>query len=447
MIKMLKNILYSFYTSRTIRSLFAFAMVILLGGCEDDSEVNLAQDDPSCWQAEITRSVLQIVDDLYTRGGGLVVASKAGANLIFVAFAVWMGFKLLKVLSSFKEESLGEVWTEIFQKLFLCAICAYFVSQMSHLDEAINYFVLPIYQAFIELGLRALTKTETIFSIALGDFGSIDFTISEQKCTDLFSYFGGDSAMGKVKSGDLYTPLEKATDCIVCEISDRLNSGYKIGIALVTSMSFGAMLVGFLVVFLFTAAKFGFVLYLVDSVFRLNFAVFLIPALIVGLPFSYTRKWSKHGFEMFINSSGIMFFMALLVNICTSSIEKIIATLNITSMGIAAKDTTLFAIILVALLMVNIPGFAVLLANKFIGGGNGQEFNEKISKFLVNVLKKTAGAALNSVTSGAATIATTTMQKYDESRQALDHVKQAKHGAQSVINDLAGYLDDEEEGK
>jgi len=446
MIKMLKNILYSFYTSRTMRSLFAFAMIILLSGCEDDSEVGLAKDDADCWQTGITHSVLGLVNALYAKGGNLVVVTKAGANLIFVAFAVWMGFKLFKVLTAFKEESLGEVWTEIFQKLFLCAFCAYFISKMEYMDEALNTFVLPIYQAFIELGLNSLSVGKTLLSISLGDFGSIDFTISGEKCTDLFSYFTGEDALTKkIESGDLETPLERVTDCLICEISDRLNTGYRVGIALITSLSFGSMLVGFLVVFLFTAAKFGFVLYLVDSLFRLNFVVFLLPALIMGIPFSYTRKWSKHGFEMFINSSAIMFFMALLVNICATAIEKIFDTIKITSSGIAAKDTSLFTIFLVALLMVNIPGFAVVLANKFVGGGNGQEFNEKISKFLINTLKKTAGAALNSITSGAATIATTTAQKYDESRQALDHLKQAKHSAQSVLNSLAGYNDDDEE--
>lgn len=443
MIKALKYKLYSFLTSGTFRFLTSLALMFFLSGCENDDDTSLSGDgnfnsQATCWQAQIADTVTAVIDILYNDSSRKVI--QGGGNLMLVAFAVWMAFKLLKVLASFKEESMGEVWTEIFQKLFLVAFCSYFIFS-SAIDDAINLFVLPIYQTMLELGLRGLNEQgggllQHLTEFLLGDFGTILFGHEEACPTEL---------QLSVTDGHLREPIRIASNCVICEINSRLNSGIKIGVTLITSLQLFAILLGIIIILLFTAAKFGFVLFLIDALFRLNFAVFLLPVLLMGVPFNYTRKWSKHGFLMFINSSGIMMFMCLLINICVMTLEGMLQEFIGESFSLfdaASIATPMLGMLLVSLLLVNIPGFAVILADKFIGGGQGKEFAEKVSKFVQDVGKKIGAKVIDTLTDGATTTVNEMLDKYEHTRRAMDAVKQVKSKVSNAVNSLAGYNDD-----
>lgn len=446
MIKALKYKLYSFFTSETVRFLASFAMVFLLSGCENDDDTSLSGDgnfngQATCWQAQIADTVTAIIDNLYNDSSRKVI--QGGGNLMLVAFAIWMAFKLLKVLGSFKEESLGEVWTEIMQKLFLVAFCSYFIFSNA-IDDVINLFVLPIYQTLIELGLRGMMTDGggTIIHLnnfPLGDFGTIDFTHATA-CPNELNL--------TVKDGQLREPVRAVSNCLICQINTRLNTGIKIGVVLVTSLQLFAILLGILIMLLFVASKFGFVLYLLDSLFRLNFSVFLLPVLLMGVPFNYTRKWSKYGFLMFINSSGIMMFMAILVNICILTLEGMLEDFiqeSSEEFGLAQAvsiTTPMLGMLLVALLLVNIPGLAMILADKLIGGGAGDAIHKKVTNFIKDLGKKVGAKVINSLTDGATTTITQMLEKYEKTRRALDTVKQVKSKVSSTLSSIAGYDDD-----
>lgn len=441
MIRMLTYKLYSLLNTKTLRFWMLLIMPLFLSGCENDNDTSLGQEgnyegQSSCWQTKITNAVTAIVDTLYRDSADAV--ANGGSNVILIAFAIWMAFRLLRVLGSFKEESLGEVWTEILQKLFLCSVCAYFVSQAHLIDEAIKLLVVPIYVTILELATRMLEIDGGGGVASLGDFGEIDFTRNVLACpTDV-----------NVEPGHFQNDLSIISNCVICRISSRLNSGIRIAVTLVSSLKIGAILVGIVMASLFTAAKFFFVLYIVDSLFRLNFAAFLLPVLIVGVPFKYTRKWSKHGLLMFLNSSGIMMFMGLLVSITVLSLEYIVHEYqgDFTPDGIEGFGTGLMAMILISFLLINIPGFAVALTDKFIGGGCGLEFQQKISEFIMNSLKRLGAKAIDSITSGSTSIITTTMEKYEQTRKILDNVKQVKNSANHMVNQihsLAGHNDDD----
>lgn len=440
MIKALKYKLYSLLNSKTLRFWMLLAMPLFLSGCENDNDTSLGQDgnyagQSSCWQTKVTNAVTAIVNQLYNDSASEVAAG--GANIILVAFAVWMAFRLLRVLGSFKEESLGEVWTEILQKLFLCSVCAYFASQVHLINEAIQLFVVPIYVTILELATSML-ENRTVGIVSLGAFGQINFDFDVPACP---------TAGISVEAGH-FDGISEFSNCVVCLISSRLNSGIKIAVTLVSSLKIGAILVGIIIAALFTAAKFFFVLYIVDSLFRLNFAAFLLPVLIIGVPFKYTRKWSKHGLLMFLNSSGIMMFMALLVSLIVKTLEYLVIQYqdDFSPEGIEGFGTGLLAMILISFLLINIPGFAVALADKFIGGGGGLEFQKKISEFIVNSLKKIGASAIGGITSGATNVITKTMEKYEASRRVLDNVRQVRNATNSMVNklhSLAGHNDDD----
>lgn len=435
MIRFLEYKLQIMLSSSKMRTIFLLIFGLFLGGCEKDNDTSLGEDgniqaQSACWQTAIVHAVTHVVDTLYSGSSSKV--AEGGASVILVGFSVWMALKLLKVLSSFKEESLGEVWTEITQKLFVCAFCAYFVASSGTITEAINMFVIPVYNAVLELGITALSVTKESGSNNLGDYGTISYSHKLSAC----------KMPSSVSAGALMGAIQPISDCIVCAISDRLNAGVQIGIKLIMSLHLGAMLVGIALLILFTAAKFGFVLFLVDSLFRLNFAAFLLPVLIVGVPFNYTRKWSKHGFLMFINSAGIMLFLGLLISLSVCALETLMSKLTFDEANIEGLGPMLLAMLLISTLLVNIPGFGVTLADKFIGGGAGLEFQKKISRFVINTIRRAASYVAGTVTGGISSTLNQMVEKYEITRAIKDGVKQTKGKIDSALNSLAGDRDD-----
>jgi len=440
MMDTIKKKLYLIFSSKTLRSLSVLPFILLLSACHEiidpsGSDANYSSQ-ANCWQTKIAHSVTKMVDSLYSTG--TAEATKAGAAVILVGFAVWMAFKLLKVLASFKEENVGEVWNEIFQKLFVCAFCAYFVTAGDKVAEAMNTFVIPLYQQILDLGIQMLSlRNDSLGEIELGAFGKINFAHGVVSCPAV-----------QVKVGALQDSVQPLSDCMICNINTRLNTGIKIGIGLITIPGFGPTLVGLLMMLLFTAAKFCFVLYVVDSLFRVNFAAFFLPLLIAGVPFSYTRKWSKHGLLMFLNSAGCMLFIGLLIGMAVGSLETIFYNLSKAgdldpkeAEGVAS--TMLLSMVLISLLLINIPAQGVKLANTFIGGGQGMVFAQKVSKFIINSIKKVGAAALSFVTQGITRGITDTAEKYEATMEVVHDLKQKSQSISRSLNSLAGYNDDD----
>lgn len=440
---MIQNLIYRFYnilSAKNIRFWVSFALIFSLGGCEKDDDTSLGEDGnygkrADCWQSIIIDKVLKIIDHLYHNASDEVTKGSSGAAIICIAFSIWMAFKLLNILASFKEENLGEVWTEIGQKLFICATCAFLVSNTTYITWVFDTIILPIYKTLAELGLTVLGQTSVKEQFSLGEYKVVTFTHNPATC----------KIPDELIANNLKADIAATASCVACAINDRLNSGIRIGIVLVCSLRLSAIIVGISMILIFTAAKLFFILFMVDSLFRLNFAVFLIPFLIVGVPFSYTRKWSKYGLLMFLNSSGVMMFLAILVSLAVASLEKLLGSLNeqFTSENIEGLGPILLAIFLLSTLFINIPGMGVALADKFIGGGQGAEFQKKISQFVMNALKKAAAYVASGSTSGATETITDMLEKYENVRSKMDNIKQMSNKLSSKLNSLAGYDQDD----
>lgn len=438
MINAIKYRVFTLFSSKLFRSLMTFVALLLLSGCGDnDSDTSAGKEgnieaQTYCWQAPIAWAVTDMLNQLYDKSVDKVTSG--GGNIILIAFAIWMAFKLLKVLGSFKEENLGEVWTEIIQKATLCAVCFYFVSNTNNIASAFNTFVLPIYRTILELGTEAVGPGDSI-TINLGIFGELTFGSSTHSCPAINT---------NLDMNQLSETVNGISTCMICRINSRLNVGVQIGINLIASMRIGAILVGIALIIFFTATKLFFVFFLIDSLFRLNFAAYLLPVLIMGIPFNYTRKWSKHGFLMFLNSSGIMLFIGLLINVAVNAIQAIVSGDGerydyeaFENSGIA-----LLVILLIAVLLMNIPAMGVALADKFIGGGGGMEFQQKVQKFVMNMIKKAGSSALSVVTSGTSSLITKTMEKHEETRQMLTNFNIKRDSLSKSISALGGHNDD-----
>lgn len=434
---MIKYYIYKILSLKTFRMLSMFLIMLTLSGCENScsGENENYKGQASCWQAIIVGYVMSIINDLYSKAAGIISGGTGGAAVICVSFSIWMALKLLKTLSSMKEHNIGEIWTEIGHKLFLCAFCAIVMFKTDYLNEAMRLFVIPIYNTLLDLGsavLNAGFSGENSFN--LGDYDSILFEVTSG-CT-----------AATLDVNNLADGLTDMAKCMVCAIKDRLNTGVKIGTILMCSGRIGGVFVGLTVLLLFSGAKLFFVIFLVDGLFRLNFAVFLLPIFIMGIPFAYTRKWSKHCLLMFINSAGVMMFLALLISICISAMLTIMT--NVEAAGgfkqenIEGMGPYLLTILLVATLIVNIPGIAVALADKFVGGGGGFEFQKKISKFVFTVARRAAATVLSYITDGASKEINEGLEQYEKYRNIKEKIKTTRDAFSERLNSLAGYNDD-----
>ena len=119
---MMQNWIYKCFTSRAFRLLFGFMLPLLLCACDESQDKASGMEgnytgQAECWQTKIIEIVLTPVNDMFTEAAQKVAVD--GWVVVMLGFAIWMAFRLLKILPSFKEENLGEIWTEIIQKLFI----------------------------------------------------------------------------------------------------------------------------------------------------------------------------------------------------------------------------------------------------------------------------------------------------------------------------------------
>lgn len=437
MINTLKYKIYNIFTAKTLHFWLLFVAIFLLSGCINEQEAQLTKDDNvreqiSCWQTDVIHAVTEALDKLYGASVGKVAGG--GANLVMIGFAVWMAFKLLKVLASFKEENLGEVWTEIIQKGVLCGVCAYLVSSSDHISYAINTFVLPIYQTIVELGLSTVKGVANGSENLGAEFGTINYASLVETCPTGIS--GGLDSLTK--------GITNVSDCLVCLINSRLGTGVQIAINLIVSGRLGAIVVGLLFLLpAFVAAKIFFVFFLVDSLFRLNFAVYLLPVLIMGIPFNYTRKWSKHGLLMFLNSSGIMLFTGLLISASVGALETVTRNKDYGYADFEGFGIAMLIILLLAIILFKIPALGVALADKFVGGGGGLEFQKKVQRFVSNTYQKAKSFVIGGLTSGASAVITKQMEKHETTREILSNMREKKNSLSQSIQSLGGHGNDD----
>jgi hypothetical protein len=97
---------------------------------------------------------------------------------------------------------------------------------------------------------------------------------------------------------------------------------------------------------------------------------------------------------------------------------------------------------MISMLLLNIPGLGVAIADKFVGGGGDMEFQKKVSKFVEKAAKQLRDKALSSLTYGVSSAITTPLEKYEATREKADSIKQTANKVQSKLDSLAGYDDD-----
>ena len=364
----------------------------------------LADEHSQCWQAGVISPLYDLMGEAalqnyrHLTGGAL--------SLMMVIFAIWMSLRLLKQISSFKEETMGEVWTEIAKMFFLCFVCGLIASQTDLLMMVLGHVIFPIYNAFLEFASKLMAATTG--AQAYSDSINLSFQVPI-KATNITlfntSYNIGSvnvceaSALGSMSSSDMYFPSgpKEMMNCMVCALSDNLNFGMKLAFQMLQTSSFTSWLVGILVLLCFLFVKIGFAFYLIDTLFRFTVMVVILPLMIMAYPFPKSRGLLGKGVLNMLNSAAFMMFFAVIITICIQAMSITLETFkNVMTGEDAFKDFSVpfVCIMMIGFLVISSVKIAGQLCDKLVGGKSNSEFQKDAKALIVGAMKFVASGGL-----------------------------------------------------
>jgi hypothetical protein len=373
-------------------------VVTCLSGCNvDDREItgtesdvaaeDLTQKQRECWQADVLRMFYNVTAEASLKAYPAVTSG--AFPFMMVAFAVWLSVRVLKHVSSVVEESPAEIWTEVGRMAVACLFCGLLASSTSMLLYALNTFIFPIYYTFLELGSRivALTADETNANISGQPLGDECLVYTNSLiCTA--------PALEKATASSFPKGPSQMMECLACSLSDRMQVGFIIANDLFSAKSLTSFVAGCFIYVIFTIVKISFVFYMIDSIFRLCMMVIILPFLILAVPFRATRKWSKLGLQVILNSSANMMCLAIIMTMTILAMQITLQENNeeLGNKGMYMEfSLVMVSMLLMAFLVLKSCGLAVSMANSLVGGGGDTKFQEKIAKLAAFAGKSLVG--------------------------------------------------------
>ncbi len=377
----------------------------------------------SCWQSTLIKAVYGNLGDM-TKNVYDQIANDSARNLVLLVFIVWMLFQILRHVATTSPESLGEFWTKIMRKGALCVICAIFASSPQYVYAALNTFVFPVYMTVLEFTgelMKIMGKNETGAILLAAQSIPDNELICEAYVNNFDNGCQINSAVQFTAEGFPDEP-EKMMECMACSVNDRLSSGYNIATQVLKSSLFTGWIAGIFLVIAFTLAKFGFVLYLLDSIFRMDMMILCVPFLIMFYPFEQTRKWTVKGFKIIISSSIIMMCLGVIIATTISAMEYLLTGFTVNGEEFQVgdpqkyKNLGLVPMIMIFMGMIILKASAISLemANAISGYTN----NANLQKKLVGLIQTIGKTVLTICTMGGGKVVTTVVEM-SERLQAL----------------------------
>ncbi len=385
--------------------LMLLAVVLMLSACSgndsehgdtrpvDDSTINstVAGHKASCWQGDI-------LDTVYEAIGMTVMTmfnklTKGAMNVMMMAFALWLAFRLLKFLSSFSEDNPGEIWNEIIRKAGICLFCGYLASSSTMALTVVNDLLFPIYNSFLEFGGAIMQEATKNTSADLNKFtvlgDPIDASAYPLLCT---------VDPKAVATLDRFPDsTQKMMKCMICALSSRLVIGMKISLSVMGTGVTG-FVVGFVMLASFVSVYLGFAFYLVDSIFKFGVMILMLPLLILSYAFEATRNWTSKGFANIMESAVFMMAVCLLLTMTIVAMITIISAPEFAKVfqageaDFADASIPMMCLLLLAFLVSGSLGVAAHVAGALIGTKVSTKFQEK--------LKAVASMVLNWISAG-----------------------------------------------
>ena len=414
----------------------------------DKQETLEAQRD--CIQAKLLETMYsglgKMADNVYKN-----LVKEDMLSLMILAFSVWMAYQILRHVSATSPESLGEFWTKVLRKATLCVACGLLVSSTDNIYYAVDTFVLPIYVTLLEFASAILkllggqpgadtTEIEIIGDVAADLDGSLVEPI-KHKMTDSGCMITDSKSITWKNGGEFPKAPVNMMGCMACAVSDRLNVGYSISMLMIKSGNLFAVLVAIFLFLSFTIVKWGFALYLVDSIFRFTMMIIIMPFLIMFFPFEQTRKWTTVGFKVILNSAAIMLCLAMLIGMTVYAMESLLNNPDIGDFGDKETyqnfSTVPLSMMFMGFVIVKASGLAVSLSDSVTGGGGEARFQKKVAA-LVGTL---ANALFVVISMGASTAVSAAAAHSRRVAEIVDKVNKAKAKVDKIkqkMNQLAG---------
>ena len=429
--------------------------------CTDEDYKNMEKQQVDCWQKAIIVNLYDIMgkttSNMYTK------ITDGALALMMVAFAVWLSFRILSHVSSFVEENPAEVWTEVSRKFFLCLVCGIIASSPGFLLGILNMTVFPVYGAFLEFGseilVRASDRTGVTFAELAGVYAKssiadnlLDTSTGQNITTtlkevELFNkpipWFNSESTICRAGVMDNATledgfpemPKEMMS-CLICAVNQRMNLGFSLSFEVMRAPGLTATLVGLMILICFTIVKFGFVFYLVDTIFKFTVMITILPILVMGYAFQYTRGWLGNGVLQILNSAGFMMFIAVVIAMAMMAIEELITNPNNkhifnpdnTDIKVAFQEFSIpfLCLLMICFLIASSIKVAQSLTDSLVGGSSKSDFVNKAKATLQFVV----GIVLGFITGG--------MSKVVQASSTASKVAMKAAKAAKKINDMAG---------
>ena len=338
-----------------------------------------SQGGTACWQ-----SGMLIL--LYDHMGKVAMGSyekitKGALPFMMVVFALWLCIRLLKHVSSFTEENIGETWNEIARKFFWCFVCGWLASSTSGLLFVMNDIIFPVYNAFLEFASEMLSSSTN------GKVHSI--TIFNKTWEVGRPVICKASALGAASLDSFPESPKEMMSCMVCAMNERMNLGFGLAYKVLQAPGFMATVIGLFILACFTIVKLGFVFYLVDTIFRFTVMIVMLPILIMGYPFEKTKSWLTNGFVTILNSAAFMMFMAVMISIAILAMETVMDKYSglfdggPNDMNFKQLSVPFMCLMMIAFLIASSVELAQQVCDALVGGSSKGQFNQIAKSVIV----------------------------------------------------------------
>ena len=403
---------------------------------QPDEDNRCASGRKQCIQASLLKVFYNGLSSMALNVYGKVTTEDL-LSLMVLAFALWLAFQVLRHVSATSPESIGEFWTKVLRKAAICFACGYLASSPTNIIYVINTFVFPIYMTLLEFAAAILSmmsqKSCSLLDVVIdGETEPVNFTIADGGCS-----VPAGTSMQMSSSSFPQEPLDMMS-CMACAVSDQLNAGYTVALRGVFGNGIFPFIVGIFLMAAFLIAKWGFVLYLVDAIFRMVMMIVIMPFLILFYAFEQTRKWSNVGFKIILNSAAIMLCLAILVSMTVFAVNELL-TANGNQYGDLEQyqsfGTIPLSLIMMGFIIIKATGMAVTMSESVSGGGGDTKFQQKVAALIGTI----AQVSFEALTSGAGKVATVAVKysarlkalrdKVQKAREAMNKARQAMQRA------------------
>ena len=360
-----------------------------LEGSEGQTTESIAAEQRNCWQSSILEMMYNQMG-VYAMGMYKQICDGSMA-LMLLGFCIWLSFRLLRHVSSFQEENIGETWTEILKQLMLCGVCGMIANSSANIIWVLNHVIFPLFYAFLEFGSEMLNV-----GVNAGGSASEVWFIGEKTTLEpVMTCSAGELVTSSDSESFPQAPLQLLS-CLTCTINSRLGLGMSSIFDSLWQAGFMALVVGLLIYCIFWFVKIAFIFYIVDALFRFTIMISLMPLLVLSYAFQKTRSLAKNGFTSLISTAGYMMMIAFVIAICLLALQSFIQMpelgLNVENKYAYRADLKSFSVVLICLLLMaflcaSTMSIAKELTGEFIGDAGNDKFQKQAGKLTAMIGK------------------------------------------------------------